>query len=218
MKNLFVLLLPPILFKIYRFFRFYKRRKYLNDPNTLFGGHDRLFKEIIEKVKVYGEYGCGKSTNWVLANTSANVLAVDTSDEWVNKVRSENIENNNRLNIHFSNLGEVGEWGYPESYDKTSSFSDYTDFLWRQIERPDIVLIDGRFRVCCFLTTLKFATEGTKIIFDDYVNRPKYHIVEKYIPRMREFGCQCLFIVPRKDQIDFKELESDISNFRYVMD
>ena len=33
----------------------------------------------------------------------------------------------------------------------------------------DCVLVDGRFRVCCFLTSLKNAEQGTRIIFDDYV-------------------------------------------------
>ena len=45
---------------------------------------------------------------------------------------------------------------------------------------PKLVIVGGRFRVCYFLTSLKFAEEGTKILFDDYANRPHYHFVEKY--------------------------------------
>ena len=80
------------------------------------------------------------------------------------------------------------------------------------------MLIDGRFRVCCFLTSLKFAKEGTKIIFDDYTTRRHYHIVEEHVSRAETCGRQCLFIVPPKSEIDFERLQKDIDAFRNVMD
>ena len=98
------------------------------------------------------------------------------------------------------------------------NFPDYTDYIWKQSEKPTLVLIDGRFRVCCFLTSLKFAEAGTKIIFDDYVNRPYYHFIEKYVSRINECGRQCLFIVPSKIKIDIDSLNKDIDAFRFVMD
>jgi len=41
---------------------------------------------------------------------------------------------------------------------------------------------------------LKFADAGTRILFDDYTNRPQYHIAENYVPRVRVCGRQCLFV------------------------
>ena len=79
-------------------------------------------------------------------------------------------------------------------------------------------LFDGRFRVCCFLTSLKFAEEGTKIIFDDYTNRPHYHFIENYVSRVKVFGRQCMFVVPSKAEIDMAELVKDIASFRNVTD
>ena len=90
--------------------------------------------------------------------------------------------------------------------------------MWKQKKTPKLVLVDGRFRVCCFLTSLKFAEEGTKIIFDDYTNRPQYHFVEKYVSRFKECGRQSMFVVPSKANIDMDELEKDIVSFRNVMD
>ena len=187
-------------------------------PNVLFDGDDKLFKDEVKKVDVYGEYGCGKSTKWVLNNTAAEVIAVDTSSKWIGAVNKDNQSNNDRLNIHHSNLGDVSGWGRPLSYEKIGSFSDYTDYVWRQKKTPKLVLIDGRFRVCCFLTSLKFAEEGTKILFDDYTNRPHYHFVEKYVSRFKECGRQCLFVVPSKAEIDMVELEKHIVSFRNVME
>lgn len=189
-----------------------------DDPNELFAGDDDLFKEEVNDAEIYGEYGCGKSTKWVLNNTSAKVIAVDTSKDWINEVENDTAKNHDRLNIHHVDLGELGKWGRPTSYVRREFFADYTDYLWNQAEKPDLVLVDGRFRVCCFLTCLKFAEEGTRILFDDYTDRAYYHFVEKYVSRFKECGRQCLFIVPPKRSIDFAELDRDIDAFRHVFD
>lgn len=210
-KKLLKLVISPIFFKIY----FYLKSFF---PNSLFGGHDILFKKSIRDIKVYGEYGCGKSTNWVLNNTSSIILSVDTSVEWIKFVKKNNQKNLERLKIVYIDLGPIKDWGLPISYDKSFNFDRYTDSIWQHNEKPDLVLIDGRFRVCCFLTSLKYADEGTKIIFDDYIDRPHYHFIEKYVERMESFGRQCLFKVPPKNQINSKELNNDINHFRYVMD
>ena len=204
---------PPIFVVVFR-----KMRGVSDPPNVLFDGDDSLFKDEVKKVDLYGEYGCGKSTQWVIDNTSANVIAVDTSNEWVMSVKNDNLSNCEWLNIYHSNLGVVGGWGRPLSYEEKDSFSDYTDYIWRQNEKPKLVLVDGRFRVCCFFTSLKFAEEGTKILFDDYTNRPHYHFIEKYVHPVEKCGRQCLFIVPSKTQIDMDELDRDIASFRNVMD
>ena len=210
-KKIIKLFLPPIIH--YLNLKFFSSKKH-----SLFDGNDFLFKKSIEGIKIYGEYGCGRSSKWVLSNTSSKVISVDSSKEWVKKVKKENKNYHSRLIINHVDLGKVGSWGRPISYEKSYKFSDYTDFIWKQPEKPKLVLIDGRFRVCCFLTSLKFADPGTKIIFDDYVNRSYYHFIEKYVSRINECGRQCLFIVPSKSQIDIDKLNKDIDAFRFVMD
>jgi len=185
--------------------------------NRLFDGDDTLFKEEIKEVNIYGEYGCGKSTSWVLKNTSAEVISVDTSLEWINLVKKENHDSEDRLVMYHTDFGEIGKWGRPKTYEKIDNFAEYTDIIWLK-QKPQLILIDGRFRVCCFLTTLKLADEGTKIIFDDYTNRSHYHFVEKYAKRLKMDGRQCLFVVPPKAKINMTKLDEDIKSFRCVMD
>jgi hypothetical protein len=191
--------------------------KFKERGSRLFGGDDSLFKSIVQNAIVYAEYGIGKSTCWVSNNTSAYIIAVDTSEYWINLVQKE-IGDNNRALIFIADMGDIGDVGRPKSYDFSHNFSQYFDLIWHQSKKPDCVLIDGRFRVCCFLTTLKFADEGTFIFFDDYIDRPHYHFIEKYVNRHKECGRQCLFIKPSNSLIDFKELDKDIDLFRYVMD
>ena len=210
-KKIIKSFIPPIITYLYLKF-------FLSEKQSLFGGDNFLFKKSIEGIKIYGEYGCGLSSKWILNNTSSKVISVDSSKEWVKKVKNENKNHKSRLLINHVDLGKVGSWGRPISYEKIHKFSEYTDYIWKQQEKPRLVLIDGRFRVCCFLTSLKFADPGTKIIFDDYVNRPYYHFIEKYVSRINECGRQCLFIVPSKSQIDIDSLNKDIDAFRFVMD
>jgi predicted O-methyltransferase YrrM len=44
----------------------------------------------------------------------------------------------------------------------------------------DLVFIDGRFRVACCLKCYNVIKDDCLIIFDDFLNRPYYHIVLDY--------------------------------------
>ena len=220
MKRVLRLLLPPILLKLFRFIVDISSGK--TGGNHLFDGDDAMFKREIKLASlIYGEYGAGASTRWVLENSDAQILAVDTSEYWVETTRQACSKYGDRAKIQFINLGEIGLWGRPKSYSHLSRFKDYTDTIWRVDQgqdSPGLVLIDGRFRVCCFLTSLKYAKSGAKIIFDDYGDRPYYHYIEKYVRPSEWCGRQALFIVPEKDHIDFQQLEDDIKLFRCVME
>mgnify|MGYP001168255599 FL=1 len=184
----------------------------------LFDGDDSLFKDLLKNSKNYGEYGCGLSTEWVLNNTNANILSVDSSKEWIDKISSKNVEYKKRLKLQHIDLGKVENWGRPVGYEKSYNFINYFNWIWTQDILPDTVLIDGRFRVCCFLTSIKYANENTKIIFDDYNNRPYYHVVEKFVKKEQTCGRQALFIVKNKNDINIDLLNIEINNFHYVMD
>lgn len=49
-------------------------------------------------------------------------------------------------------------------------------------------MIDGRFRVACFLYSLLCAETGTVILFDDYSLRFRYHLVEDFCPKVESHG------------------------------
>ena len=82
----------------------------------------------------------------------------------------------------------------------------------------DLVLIDGRYRVACFLTSIKNCKLGTKIIFDDYKSRPHFHIVEEFIEPVRYYGDQAVFEINSKENLDMSKLDELIGKFEYVMD
>ena len=183
----------------------------------LFDGDDLLFKSLAAKCRTYAEYGCGASTVWILRNTSARVHCVDSSRDWIDHVRAQS-DAGDRLHAQWADLGPVGKGGRPVSYARRAGFSAYTDWFWQQDIAPDLVLIDGRFRVCCFLTALKHSAAGTKILFDDYTNRAHYHVVEEFIAPQSTCGRQALFVRPETTLLDSDRLDPAIGQFRMVMD
>jgi hypothetical protein len=182
----------------------------------LFDGNDRLFKRLARGCTRYGEYGCGASTLWVSRNTEAPIHSVDTSEDWIEFCRKKISRGGTHL--EWIDCGGVGKWGRPIGYAKRDQFVQYAKSIWNGVDKPDLVLIDGRFRVLCFLVSLKHAGSGTNIIFDDYTARPIYHVIEEFVSRQEVFGRQCHFIVPSEKEINREKLDWFIEKFEYVMD
>tara|TARA_Y100000817_G_scaffold313176_1_gene308691 strand:- start:1185 stop:1883 length:699 start_codon:yes stop_codon:yes gene_type:complete len=185
------------------------------ESSILFAGDDKLFKQILVDSKCYGEYGVGHSTKWVYKNTYAKILAVDTSYNWAKRTEKE-LNFDKRVHINWADVGPVRGLGRPKNYDYRDNFDQYTSSIWNRQEKPDVVLIDGRFRVACFLNSLLNADPNTIILFDDYINRPHYHIVEEFLKPTQSCGRQACFVVPKtlnKDKI--KEM---YNQFLIVMD
>ena len=101
-KKIIKSFIPPII--PYLNLKFFSCKKH-----SLFDGDDFLFKKSIEGIKIYGEYGCGLSSKWILSNTSSKVISVDSSKEWVKKVKKENKNYRSRLIINHVDLGKVGK-------------------------------------------------------------------------------------------------------------
>lgn len=210
--RLFRAFMPPVIFNF--IIKLVNKRKSL-----LFDGEQNslLFKKYIKSCKVYGEYGCGLSTDYVLKNTNCSIVSIDSSNEWVMLVKNRS-NYSERLDIHYIDVGEIGDWGRPIDFKKRENFKVYTDQLWEQNLKPDLVLIDGRFRVACFLTCLLKAPIGTMIIFDDYTNRPEYHIVEEFLEIKESSGRQGIFIVEKLENIKEQIINELLDKFRFIMD
>ncbi len=193
-----------------RHLRFHSRM-----PGSLFDGDDRLFRKLVPKVAVYGEYGVGESTIWVVNNTSARVLAAETDAAWIKRVKSK-MKTLDRLDVSLVDVGEVGSFGRPRDYSKRANFMRYVESIWKRDRQPELVLIDGRFRVCCFLYCLRHGAPGTRILFDDYRDRPHYHLVEEFVSPDESFGRQSLFTIP--DTLDKEKIDETLQQFLYVME
>lgn len=184
-------------------------------PASLFDGDDALFLERAGRSRVYGEYGCGASTIWMATHSSALIQSVDTSADWIAQVRRCTAGAARPPRLTHVDLGPLGDWGRPLGYAARRLIPSYLEAPW-QGEAPDLVLIDGRFRVACFLHGLLEAAPGTGLLFDDYADRPHYHLVEEFCPPLERCGRQALFEVPAS--LPRERIVAERDRFLYVMD
>lgn len=162
----------------------------------------QCFREKIAGVQCYLEYGCGGST--VYAAKVANVpsiIAVDTNREWVDRVTASIQGSEGRFFIEHCDLGPTGDWGVPKSDEKRKFFWRYVVTPWNTAKQnsltPELVLIDGRFRIASFLFSLLSAPEGTTILFNDYFDRPHYAVAEEFCRVDQRRGRMAVFKTTR---------------------
>jgi len=162
---------------------------------------EKLFlTEQYAHAKVILEYGSGGSTALATRMGGKKVFSVESDFDWANNMRSAlNIKfpDCTSTHIHHVDIGTTKEWGYPDGDSKWQNFHKYPLDIWDQhfFEHPDLILIDGRFRLACFGAALLRITQPTTILFDDYVDRPEYHVAEKYCTVSEKAGRMVKFEV-----------------------
>lgn len=170
----------------------------------------QLILDHMSKSKCYLEYGTGGTTVKASEIGIESVIAVESDADWLNSVRQKISRfpvKRHRMLVH-ADVGPTRELGYPASDAHWKKYSAYALTAWdiaRQHKmEPDLILVDGRFRAACCLASFLFAKPGSRILFDDYLDRPHYHVVEKYVPRTSTVDRMAEFIVPedaRRDDI-----------------
>lgn len=153
------------------------------------------------------EYGTGGSTVLALRNKSNTVIGVDTDKNWLDAVDREI----SRMPVHGKfyplhiDLGPTGPWGYPTQQDlrTVKNYPKYALEPWSEAMKssliPNLVLIDGRFRVACLIASLLLCQSDTIVMFDDYTDRPPYQVVEKVIKPADIIGRMAVFhLTPRQ--------------------
>jgi len=144
-----------------------------------------LLTEMLKSSTTYLEYGAGGST--VLAHKMGvkNIYSVESNKRFLN-----GIINIAKFTSVYVDIGPTKGLGYPLDESKKESWPDYTTKVWKIMkESPDLILIDGRFRVSCLLHSMKSAKNGTIILMDDYRKRQHYHVIDpvKVVGRMGVF-------------------------------
>lgn len=161
-------------------------------------------QELLAGATCYLEYGTGGTT--VLAAQLGVSLSycVDSDPSWLSVVehKVKKIAPSGRQILLHADIGPVGEWGYPTDQPPRVAAWDYALNVWRRLGAdevsPDVILVDGRFRVACFLASLLHARPETRIVFDDYLDRLFYRAVEAVVAPSAFHDRAAEFVVPDK--------------------
>lgn len=142
------------------------------------------------------EYGSGGSTV-LAARLGKRVFAVESDRAWAAAtaawIAGHHPDAPARV-VHVD-IGPTGEWGKPFGPEKMADFYRYPLAVWDDPEfrHPDVILVDGRFRLACICTALLRIERETLLLFDDYAARPDYHQIERLVRPVRQVERMAVF-------------------------
>lgn len=169
-----------------------------------------IFDNLLKKAVVYLEYGSGGSTIHALKTKVPIVYSVENDSEWETNVKglASRLDLSKQVfEMCFTDMSPMSRWGTPLVVNldlSTKYVKDVWDLCTLSKRLPNVVLIDGRFRVACFIQTLiKLNNTRSTIIFDDYSARKHYKIFESIIKPSRMGSRAAIFedIKLSEDQI-----------------
>ena len=144
-------------------------------------------REMLKTSNCYLEYGSGATTVMAGSMGVCHVISTESDPNWLAAVghKLRLLGSPTQVELIHVDIGPTGNWGFPTSEANWRGYPKYPVAGWKHCLfyglTPDIVLIDGRFRVGCFLASLVFGAAGARILFDDYFDRPYYHTVEQFL-------------------------------------
>jgi hypothetical protein len=156
------------------------------------------FRQRLAHTRNYLEYGSGGST--VLASKMVRILvSVDSDAHFLGAMRAKLGADNAALEgqpgsavtmLMHVNIGPTVEWGMPALTRPTARrirrWQAYAAEPWSYFrtigQQPNLILVDGRFRVACVLESLLnlSSQSDAEILVDDYISRAHYHVAERF--------------------------------------
>ncbi len=159
-----------------------------------------LFSGFVRCAARYVEFGSGASTVLAAALAGESVTTFDSSTAWLDRVAEDCRARATRLapKLTFVDIGETENWGFPKGEATRDRWPDYHASMWDDpaVSQGDFYLVDGRFRVACFLQVMLHAGAGAFVAFHDYASRPHYHdaaLIGREIVRVHDLS---IFVRP----------------------
>jgi hypothetical protein len=154
-----------------------------------------MLRRNYTRASVILEYGSGGSTV-LAAQLGKRVVSVESDKAWADRLAAHLQPYPNARVLHV-NIGPTEKWGMPSVPRFHGLFHHYPLAVWDlpDLGEPDVVLIDGRFRLACMAAVLLRARRPTTVLFHDYARRPEYHRVEAFAQRQVSVGSMVRFLV-----------------------
>jgi hypothetical protein len=161
-----------------------------------------MMTRYLARATHYFEWGSGGSTGYAASFPSIRtILSIENDPQWAVEVQT----NVPRAMVKYINTGPVNPGGSPRDGRMKSRWSEYyTACVHRHVD-PDLVLIDGRWRVACAVS-VALTLPNAIVLIHDYTPRSSYHILEQYFDRIET--CETLVAFTVKPNLDSRELNS----------
>lgn len=174
----------------------------------------KLFDRYLAGANSYLEFGIGGSSAYILKNyPNLSLFLVETNKRFCQMFAGiplvQQKMRKGTCTVRHVDIGLTGEWGTPKFRSDQAKWLNYTIGFWPGGPKDiDLVLVDGRFRLCTALLALLYLENGI-FLFHDFINRAYYHPLLKYVNVM---DMRDTLIAYRKNEhIDTKSIMNDIS-------
>ena len=161
----------------------------------------KLFYKYLDNASKYLEFGSGGSTfQAAIRQNITQIISVESDIGWINKIK-ENVPADKQIDFRYIDLKPVpNTWGYPGPFCATEDKINYSNVICDldSADKLDLILIDGRFRVACCLKCFNKISDDCVIAFDDFLDRPHYHIVLDYYEIIEKTENKSLVILKKK--------------------
>lgn len=163
-------------------------------PNDL-----QLFYRYLDRASNYFEFGSGGSTNQAAIRAGIQrVRSVESDPGWFAKM-SKTLGGYDKVALTYVNMNtRPNTWGAPGPGSTLAQWLNYSNQILEEKENPDLILIDGRFRVACCLKSYEKVAENGLIIFDDFLDRPHYHVVLAYFDILDKTADKRMVVLKKK--------------------
>jgi len=165
----------------------------------------KMFYEYLNNCKTYFEYGSGGSTYQAsIRNNIIKIYSIESDKIWQNKLKE--LIKSDKLTFFFNEMNtQPNTWGNPGPNSTRLQHINYSNFIRNLTKEEqkniDFILIDGRFRVACCLKCFSVINADCLIAFDDFLDRPKYHIVLYFYDIIKKTSDNRMVILKKKKNI-----------------
>ena len=101
------------------------------------------------------------------------------------------MDRRDKVKFYLADLGPLGRWGRPLTPFHRGADA-YAELPWQTTDglTPDLILVDGRYRVYCILKGLINLPDDADCTFvlDDFASRESYRIVERFTKNILQHG------------------------------
>jgi len=145
-----------------------------------------MFLASLTRATHYLEFGAGSSTREAVRIPGLqHIFAVESDPAFLQReLRTDpeirSAEEQGRLTFFAIDIGPIDAWGNPRDRSQADRWPDYAlkPFVETPVS-PDMILVDGRFRIACCLAAGLRAPHA-KLWVHDFNTRPNYGVLKDF--------------------------------------
>jgi len=137
------------------------------------------YGSLLDHAREVVEFGSGGSTLYAVAHGISRIVSVESDPAWIERLRKNAeivlAEKEGRLTLIHADVGPVAGYGEPADAAMSDKWPGYPLAPGNSCGRPDLLLVDGRFRVACIAQAVLHCKRTSLIVVHDFWKRPHYH-------------------------------------------